>query len=276
MNLSGKRVIMNNMTENFLNFDDALSSLETLTSNSFLTDAWIPSLNKTVQLKELTAKQQMTLIENFFDAIENKITFSKTFFNIILENCLEDSLVIDDLTIIDKASLAFFIRNQLSDKLKVEFQENPKIEHEIETNTILEKFKSFSHPTKETIQESEGSMTIEVQIEVPKMKQENDFDLFIFEKTKIEDEFENFKTVIGNSFLGELAKEIKINNNLFNYKELSVDNKIKVVEKLPIFITKKIIEKINVWKIELEKLCTVKHENLEKTIKIDALLFLIN
>ena len=92
MNLSGKRVIMNNMTENFLNFDDALSSLETLTSNSFLTDAWIPSLNKTVQLKELTAKQQMTLIENFFDAIENKITFSKTFFNIILENCLEDSL----------------------------------------------------------------------------------------------------------------------------------------------------------------------------------------
>ena len=63
---------------------------------------------------------------------------------------------------------------------------------------------------------------------------------------------------------------------MFNFKELSVDNKIKVVEKLPIFITKKIIEKINVWKIELEKLCTVKHENLEKTIKIDALLFLIN
>jgi hypothetical protein len=270
---------MNNMTESFLNFDDALSTLETLTSSSFLTDAWIPSLNKTIQLKELSAKQQMILIENFFDAIENKITFSKTLFDIISENCLEDSSVIDSLTIADKASLAFSIRSQLSDKLKVEFQEVPKIEHEIEINTILENFKNFSHPKTEIIRESEGSVTIEVQIELPKIKQENDFDLFVFKKIKIEDEFENFKNIIGNSFLGELAKhikEIKINDNLFNYNDLSVDNKIKVVEKLPIFITKKIIEKINVWKSELEKLCTVKYENLDKTIKIDALLFLIN
>jgi len=267
------------MSDQIINFKDALSILDNLSKNSFAIDAWIPSLQKTIKIKELTTKQQSVIIENFFDFIENKSTFSKTLFDIISENCLEDSSVIENLTIFDRACLAFFIRKQLSNKLKIEFQEIPKIEKEIEIDNILEKFKSYTHPKPETIKHSLESVAIEIELDVPKMKQDPFFDNFVYRNAENSEDFQKFKTVLGNAFLAEIAKfikEIKINGNLFGYNNLYVDDKISVIEKLPAVLINDVNRIITIWKSELEKNYTVKEENIEKVIKIDSFLFLIN
>jgi len=266
------------MTEN-LNFNDALSILDTLSKEVFLTDAWVPSLNKTIKLKELNTKQQRNIIESVFDVIEEKSPFSKTLFDIISENCLEEPNVVKHLTVIDKVCLAFYIRKQLSDTIKIVFQETPKIEADINIDDILEKFKSFEHPEEETITHVLDSVKIEVDIKPATIQEDSNFDISIFKSNKETDELEKYKNIVGSAFLNEVAKnikEIKINDNLFNYNDLSIDNKIKVVEKLPASLIKNILDKTMDWKSKIEKICTVNFENIEKIIKIDAFLFLIN
>ena len=267
------------MSEQILNFNDALSVLDDLSISSFLTEAWVPSLNRTVKLKELTTKQQSTIAENFLDFIENKNTFSKTFSDIIFENCLEDSSVKNNFTIFDRSALAFSIRNQLSEKIKVEFQQNPKIEKEVDISIILENFKSYLHPILEIVKQKINSEIIEIQLEAPKMVLDSSFDDFVYKKVDVDNNLEKIKIIFNNAFLAEIAKhikEIKINDNLFNYNSLSIDDKIKVVEKLPAVIIQKINGFITKCKSDIEKNYTVNFENLEKIIKIDALMFLIN
>jgi hypothetical protein len=48
------------------------------------------------------------------------------------------------------------------------------------------------------------------------------------------------------------------------------------VEKLSATLVQKILEKIIIWKSDLDKIYTVNHEGIDKTIEIDNLLFLSN
>jgi hypothetical protein len=68
---------MNNENDNNLNFNEVLNILDNASKESFVKEAWIPSLKRTVKIKEINAKQQKSIIESAIDSAVIKSTFSK-------------------------------------------------------------------------------------------------------------------------------------------------------------------------------------------------------
>ena len=262
-----------------LSFSEALNALDNASKESFLAEAWIPSLKKNIKIKEITAKQQKSLIESAIDSTVSKSTFTKAFYEIILANCLEDKSVIEQFTIVDKASIAFAMRYQISNTLKVVYSNEPKIENDLNLNDIISKFISYNHPEKEVISFSKNSVNIEVDICLPTILDEIKIDPFVYGKDKNEDQVEEIKSVILGAFLGETAKyikDIRINDKAIGYSTLNVSQKIQFVEKFPATLVQNILSKVVKWKEELDNVYTVSYENISKTIEVDSLLFLTN
>lgn len=262
-----------------ISFNDALNMLDSVSKESFLTDAWIPSLNRSVKIKEITAKQQKTILESAIDSAVSKSTFGKVFFDIITANCLEDKSIVENLTIADKASIAFAMRAQISNTVKVVFKEDPKIENKISLDSILTKFSEYVHPTSEFLEISKNGVNISTEISLPTISEEFKFDSFLYGKKAKEDQVEEVKDIITSAFLGEAAKyikEITIDGTSLGYSNLGISQKLMFVEKLSATLVQRILEKIIVWKSNLDKIYTVNHEGIDKTIEIDNLLFLSN
>ena len=274
-------IMLEENTNTVLNFNDALKALESISNEKFTTDAWVPSLNRNIKIKELTAKQQRSMIESIIDSTTtNKHTFSKVFSDIISSNSLEDKNIIDGFTVADKASLMFAFRLQLSNSIKIETEEDPKSEKEIIITPIIEKFLTYNHPEKETITFSKNSIHIETELNIPTIKNEVDFDSFIYnKKNKNLTEIDDVKQIISEAFIGETAKyvsDVVINSVSINYKDMTVAQKIQVIEKLPAALVKNILQKIISWKNELDAIYTVKVDDFTKILDMDGLLFLSN
>jgi hypothetical protein len=269
---------MSEETKN-ISFNDALSMLDSVSKESFVTDAWIPSLNRSIKIKEITAKQQKTILESAIDSAVSKSTFGKVFFEIITANCLEDKNIVEGLTIADKASIAFTMRSQISDTLKVVFKEDPKVENKISLDSILTKFSTYVHPVNEVLEVSKNGVNISTEIALPNISDEFKFDSHLYGKKAKEDQVEEAKEIITSAFLGEAAKyikEITIDGIPLGYNGLGVTQKLMFVEKLSATLVQKILEKIIAWKADLDKVYTVNHEGIDKIIEIDNLLFLSN
>ena len=87
------------------------------------------------------------------------------------------------------------------------------------------------------------------------------------------------KKVLTTAFITELAKyikEVKINDNYFNYHNLSISEKIEIVENLPAVLVQNIFNEIFNIKSSIEAIYTVKNENNTKMIEMDGLLFVVN
>ncbi|NBO98666.1 MAG: hypothetical protein EBU90_00795 [Proteobacteria bacterium] len=262
-----------------ISFNDALNMLDSVSKESFLTDAWIPSLNRSIKIKEITAKQQKTILESAIDSAVSKSTFGKVFFEIITENCLEDKNTIENLTIADKASIAFTMRSQISDSLKVIFREDPKLESKVPLKDILNNFSSYVHPVNEILEVSKNGVNISAEISLPTISEEFKFDSHLYGKKAKEDQVQEVKDIITNAFLGEAAKyikEITIDGTSLGYSSLGITQKLMFVEKLSATLVQKILEKVIVWKSDLDKVYTVTYEGIDKTIEIDNILFLSN
>ena len=148
MGNSGVINFMSEQNSNITNFTEAVDLLNNISKESFVADVWIPSMEKTVKIQEITAKQQKSLIESAIDSVISKSTFSKFFYEIVSLNCLEEKNVIESFTIIDKVSIALSLRQQISDTLKIVFQETPKVETNVKISDVIEKFLTYKHPNR--------------------------------------------------------------------------------------------------------------------------------
>ena len=82
---------------------------------------------------------------------------------------------------------------------------------------------------------------------------------------------------MAEAFIGEITKYIKslsVNESFFDFDTLTINQKIKIVEKLPSGLIQKILEKVSDWKKISDLVITVNSGELSKAISIDSLLFL--
>jgi len=268
-----------NITENvILDFNSALTALEKV-SESFKVETWIPSIASYLTFKELDAKQQKSLLNAAMDTSVYNTSFIKAFYNILNENLLSEGVLIDSLTLTDKACIALTLRNQISNQINVVFDETKDISKKYDLNEILEKFKGYKTPETTILESKSNDFTLKVEVLLPTIKVETDYDSQIKDNKKTEDlkNNEDIKKLVTDAFLGETSKFINkvwINDEEVILSSLKFEQRIKLIEKLPSNLIQKIIETISLWKKELDEILTVKHEEYVKTINIDSLLFL--
>jgi hypothetical protein len=274
---------MENNNQTITDFNSALSLINSL-SDIFKLEIWIPSIRKNIIFKEMEARQQKQLLSV---AMENSIynnLFSEVFYNILKTNLIETEDFklsdLDNLTIFDKTSIAIFLRNQISNKLKVIFDENKKISNYIDLTEICEKLKTFQYEDEKIVELKSDKITIKTLLTVPTIKEELDYDLEItkiFKKTNDIKTDDDIKNIITEAFITETTKYINklyIEDQEINFKDLTLKQKIQIVEKIPSGLIQQILEIVSSWKLNIDDILTVKYEKYESIIKIDSILFL--
>jgi hypothetical protein len=262
-------------------FQDTLNILNTYSEENFIKDLYVPSLERSVRLKEINAGQQKRILNTVIETTSNQDLrphFTKYFYEFLLENCLEPKEVIDNFTFIDRLFLVVGARQQISDSIKISFEGE---EEEVSLSGVLENLLEYKHPKPETIILNKGVL-INVKVFPVNIKTEVDY----FEATpnytkdkKIEN-VEVIKKLLTESYIFETSKyitDIFIDNRSLNFSELGINQKCTVLEKLPVAVIQKTLDKISSWKTQTDKVLTVKSsKKLEKTLDIDASLFLSN
>jgi hypothetical protein len=256
-----------------LNFVDALKALDKVSTENFVSKIWIPSKQTEVQVKEINAKQQKKLLQSALEELTTRASFTEIFYNILSENIL-DKEVLKTLTSVDKISLALGMRNQISNKLTVEIQEDPQVTQVVDLNQIMLKFKNLTHPSPKPI--AVGDIVIEVS--VPTIESEIKFEQ-LQTKNKQTNEVEMIKATIVEAFLIETSKYVTkmvINGIDVNLSPLTAAQKVNLVEKLPANAIQNILEYIAELKQNIDNVLMVHNEEykVSKPITIDSSLYL--
>jgi hypothetical protein len=263
-----------------IDFKNALEVLDQI-SEVFKVDVWIPSTQSYLQFKEIDTKQQKEMLSSAIDNSVYNTTFINVFYDILKQNLLEkDKTIIDNLTIHDKASIAIYLKNQISKELNVIFDDKNGISKKINLNDIVEKFKNYKTPKNELIKVTNKNVSLAVEVSLPLILVEIEHDKLMSKNYKKANQVktnEDVKNIISDAFVVETSKYIKkiwINDNEVELNVQKLEQKIKIIEKLPSVLIQKVLDQISKWKKELDDILIVEHEDYKKVIGIDSLLFL--
>jgi hypothetical protein len=268
------------MAEENISFNDVLSTLDTFTQDLCVFEAWVPSLQKNVTIKELTAKQQKQLLNFVVDsATSYKSFFAKPFYNILTENCNLSKQDIDNLSFIDYTSLAIAIRKQISETLKVEFtNDSETYSEDIALNVILENFQNLKYPEPQDLTTTKETLQVDLKIKIPTILD----DVLYFDHLPTikrgDSQEDALKLIVAEAYIYETSKclsDVSINGKSINYSSLSVKQRYQLLERLPATILQKILSQYASWRKSIDQCLTVvSSRNDSKTLEIDTLLFL--
>jgi hypothetical protein len=262
---------------NILNFNEALNTLNEV-SNAFTIDAYIPSKKSYWTFKEINAKQQKDLLGAAMDTSVYNLGFSNVFYNILKDNLISDGNV-DELDLSDKACIALALKSQISDTLKVIFDEKSETTANINVNILIEKFKTYNTPANVVCSLKNDKVELQANVRYPSLKVELDYDTEFKQNKKTEDVKTNqdVQKIITTAFIGETSKYISkvcINGAEVDLDSMTFKQRINLVEKLPSGLLQQILETISNWKKELDEVLSVQEGDYTKVITIDSLLFL--
>jgi hypothetical protein len=88
---------------------------------------------------------------------------------------------------------------------------------------------------------------------------------------------EDVKDIISDAFIMETSKYIKklyINDIEVDLNLDRIDQRVKLIEKLPSMLIQKVLDQISKWKKDVDDILLVEHEDYKKVINVDSLLFL--
>jgi hypothetical protein len=269
------------MNDNIINFNEALNLVNSV-SESFTVDVWIPSKQKTIKFKEMDAKQQKKLLGVAIDNSVYNTGFTNSFYEILKNNIIDDveENFIDNLYILDKASIAITLRRQISETLNIVFDSKNKINKSFDLNEILEKFKICNIPKDEIVEVKNEKNSIKILLKYPTIKTELEFDKEFTKNNKKADQVktqEDVQDIITEAFISETTKyinEIWICDKEISFMALIPKQKVQIIEKLPSNIMQKILENVSKWKTLSDDILKVEFEDYSKIINIDSLLFL--
>lgn len=262
-------------------FENSLKLLETI-SETFVVDIWIPSIKNYLKFKEIDAKQQKNILNASMKSSVYNTEFIKEFYKILNENLVDKTQIefLNNLSIFDKAFIILALKSKISDSYEVMFDEKNDIKKDIMISDICAKSNNYEHPEKESI----SLNNILVDIQLPTIQNEFEYELELHKSDKkLEDikDREDIQNIVTDAFIGETSKYIKnisINELDLNFNSFSFMEKIKIVERLPSGLIQKILEKVSVWKKNLDTFLTIENEyNGEKYTKVispDNLMFL--
>jgi hypothetical protein len=276
---------MEEENNNILNFEDALKVLDTV-SETFSVNVWIPSKKKEYTFKEIDAKQQKNMLSTAMNSSIYNTNFVKNLYNILNSNFLDkkNSEDLNNFTVFDKFSIAVSLKDKISDETSITFDEKNNIVKKVSLKPIIEKFKTFETPDNEFIEVDNQNVKIKLEISVPTIQNELQYEEQLHKKEKKVDDIKDsdeIQRIVSEAFIGETTKYIKtiyINDNNLNFENVDFLKKIKLVEKLPSGILQKILAIVSKWKAEIDSILTLSivedGKTYTKVLNIDSVLFL--
>lgn len=273
---------MSNQTKLELN-----NILGMIDSNTYTYEVYIPSLRRNVMFKELNTSQQKRLIKSLVDSPIYNTQFNFAIYNIIKENCAE-SIDINQLTLLDKLFICIVMRSySIGDALELSItHDGQELRRGISLAKIIENIKpQLINIESKTFTDEKGVLSINCNI--PTIETEYKLETELrekMEKANIEN-MEALRETIGNAFIIELAKyctDLSIKNGSqvvdIHLNNLTFENRMTLLERLPIKLVEKVINRISEIKAELDKVTLIRFDDLkddkgspiEKRLTIDG------
>lgn len=213
---------------------------------SFKLKAYLPSLQKDVQIKELTYRQYRELVKSLYSV--DKEESINQYNSILLELCPEIENI--DITFEDKLSLLFTVRNFCVSpdlKLKITTPNTNEFVYNVAVDNLIKNIKSINK-SKSIKQEN-----IEIEFSSYKVRDEGVF-------------IGNNKDTI--KMLASHIDTIKIAKEITSFKGLKLIEREQIVNSLPFTLYKFVLKEIVNQQNSLEELdlLTVIHPLTKKTV----------
>jgi len=262
-------------------FLSALKELDQTTGFNF----FIPSLQKEIKFKQLTTEQLKCILKTVVDSPIYNSQFITTFNTIIKENCLDETVDTNKLTIYDKLLILFKTRvESISPEFTFQFTQE-----EIKENNL-----TFTGEPKTTINLKEHLVNylknkqiflpevIEYEscslvCDLPTIETENKLEKELHKNVKIEVEStDELREIIGETFINELTKyinKVTIGSKELDLFSLDFKSRVKVVEQLPTNMINKTLKYIESYRNKIKELTSVNINGVVKDIPSDASFF---
>jgi len=251
----------------------------------------IPSLKKEIPFNEINTSQQKRLVKSVLDSPVYNTEFIYTFREILKENCQDDTVNIDDLTIVDKLVLALGLRmKSIGDKIDVEIQtkDGKTVSIGLEASKILQMALTTINDIPSKIFEDKY---YQIECSVPTIGIEYGLERELRNRLaniEIED-IEELRQTVGDAFIGEIVKyvnkvSIKEQDDnkltLIEWQQFKFADRIKVIETFKTGLLKDILDYINVIRKEIDKIELINFEfggeKYERRLTIDGNFFTIS
>jgi len=184
---------------------------------------FLPSIKKEVTAKQINLKQQKDIISTAVNGVLGALQFSKAVNELIIENVDSDNMFTFDRV---PALLALRVES-LGDKIKLENGDIVSLKDSLERAKDIPSF----NLVKEVRIDS-----IKVKLRIPSLQEEN-----IILKRCIQEidnlKSENLSEAMGLIYIFELLKTIKsveVEEEVVDFNELKVVDRVKIVEQLPL------------------------------------------
>lgn len=243
------------MDDNVKNF---LDKIEQLKDDKIKVD--VLSTGKKIDAESLTFKQQKDIISTITDGIVGPLKFQKNLNDIIIENTNNK-----ELKTIDKLLIVIQLRiDSMGSSVKI--KEN---QHDV-LNSIVEKLKKVKHNLTKKI-----TGNVEIELEIPTLVAENQVISTCVDILKKEADKDVGKS-LSEIYTYEITKYIKsltVADDVINFSDISVRDRVKIVNNLPLSINKQIIEFIQEIKQKETDVLKVEIDGELHQIDIDITFF---
>jgi hypothetical protein len=246
-------------------------------------NVYIPSLEREVKFKQLTTEQLKLILKTTVGTPLYNTEFILTFNDIIKENCLDQTIDIDNLTVYDKLHILFKTKiESISPDYTIEFSEEEVDAYNIDTNPVVlsvsKQYEAFVEKkinfTEKTFTYNDCIITCNIPTLATESKLESELHTNIDIDTLSNEELQN---AIGETFVNEVTKfitSISIKGVGINLLNESFKNRVEVVEKLPTIIINNVLKYIEDYKNTIKQLVIFDiNDSLQRELALDASLF---
>jgi hypothetical protein len=213
--------------------------------------AWIPSLNAEIDINPLSAGHQKEALKRVMNAVISEYEFNTFLYEILPHVIVDKEINFKNFDVVDKRFLIVALKGMIDEEIDAKIvkktteevvnDEESKKEDEVVTLkiSIKEFLESAKKKYQKTVKAKEFKKDlVTFNIQLPTLAVENDSDLLLrklIRQANFEDDAVR-STVITQIYINTVStyiKDLTIGETLYDFYQMPIMEKIKVVESLP-------------------------------------------
>lgn len=254
-------------TDKLVNIQDIIKLANTNTE-SYASHYWIPSLKREVRFKDINTAQQKKLVKSIIDSPVFNTEFIFTINDIIKDNCVDPTVNVTKLTIIDKLVIALGLRiSCIGNTIKVRINEDGDVPEGAEESIYVLDLTEIYRKLKDSVQIPDSvevsDKTFTVTCNVPTLLTESSLEYELRGKGAPNfnvNSAAELRETIGDAFISEVVKYVdsvsivsEESTQVIDWQKLKFKERIQVVECFSSQLLSKILDFINSVKTEIDK-----------------------